>query len=100
MVFDGFLLVQWMASVAAVLVLLMVPRVVAIWLIDGPRLLGSKFRQNSGRNSGSGPKSGIFGHGVAGITFIKSGVFRQFLIKETEMRHRCDIDVTVVSSIT
>jgi hypothetical protein len=31
--------------------------------------LGSKFRRNSGRNSGSGPFSGIFGSGVAGIIF-------------------------------
>ena len=40
-------------------------------------MLGSKFRRNSGRNSGSGPDSVILGSGVAGITFIKSGVFRQ-----------------------
>jgi hypothetical protein len=64
-----------------------ITRDLKIWI---PIILGSKFRRNSGRNSGSRPKSGIFGHGVAGITFIKSGVFRQFLIKETEMRHRCD----------
>jgi hypothetical protein len=32
-------------------------------------MLGSEFRRNSGRNSGSGPFSGIFGPGVAGIIF-------------------------------
>jgi hypothetical protein len=31
--------------------------------------LGSKFRKNSGQNSGSGPFSGIFGSGFAGIIF-------------------------------
>jgi hypothetical protein len=58
--------------------------------------LGSKFR----RNSGSGPFSRIFGSRVAGIIFLDFAFFLTFLIKETEMRHRCDIDVTVVSSIT
>jgi hypothetical protein len=52
--------------------------------------LGSKFRKNSGQNSGSGPFSGIFGSGVAGIIFLDFAFFRTFLIKETEMRHRCD----------
>jgi hypothetical protein len=56
----------------------------------------AKFR----RNSGSNPFSGIFGSGVAGIIFLDFAFFRTFLIKETEMRHRCDTDVTVVSSIT
>jgi hypothetical protein len=51
--------------------------------------LGSKFRKNSGRNSGSGPFSGIFGPGVAGIIFLGIALFWTFLIKETEMRHRC-----------
>jgi hypothetical protein len=44
-----------------------------------PAKFRSKFRFQA--------KSGIFGHRVAGITFIKSGVFGKFLIKETEMRH-------------
>jgi hypothetical protein len=40
--------------------------------------LGSKFRKNSGRNSGSGPFSVIFGPKVAGIIFwvsLFSGLF-------------------------
>jgi hypothetical protein len=40
--------------------------------------LGLKFQRNSGRNSGSGPFSGIFGPGVAGIIFLGiafSGLF-------------------------
>jgi hypothetical protein len=32
--------------------------------------------------------------------FFRYRFLPDFLIKETEMRHRCDIDVTVVSSIT
>ena len=40
--------------------------------------LGSKFRKNSGRNSGSGPFSGIFGPGVAGIIFLGIAFFRTF----------------------
>jgi hypothetical protein len=42
------------------------------------RKLGSKFRKNSGRNSGSGPFSGIFGSGVAGIIFLGIAFFRTF----------------------
>jgi hypothetical protein len=51
----------------------------AVWL------LGSEFRRNSGRNSGSGPFSGIFGPGVAGIIFLDFAFFQTFFIKETEM---------------
>ena len=40
--------------------------------------LGSKFRRNSGRNSGSGPFSGIFGPGVAGIIFFRYRFFPDF----------------------
>jgi hypothetical protein len=42
------------------------------------RSTGSKFRKNSGRNSGSGPSSGIFGPGVAGIIFLGIAFFRTF----------------------
>ena len=47
---------------------------------DDPALskLGLKFRKNSGRNSGSGPFSVIFGPKVAGIIFLgiaSSGLF-------------------------
>jgi hypothetical protein len=40
--------------------------------------LGSKFRKNSGQNSGSGPFSGIFGSGIAGIIFLGIAFFRTF----------------------
>jgi hypothetical protein len=40
--------------------------------------LGSKFWKNSGQNSGSGPFSGIFGPGVAGIIFLGIAFFRTF----------------------
>jgi hypothetical protein len=42
------------------------------------RALGSKFRKNSGQNSGSGPFSGIFGPGVAGIIFLDIAFFWTF----------------------
>jgi hypothetical protein len=47
--------------------------------------LGLKLQKNSGQNSGSGPFSGIFGPGVAGIIFLGIAFVRTFLIKETEM---------------
>jgi hypothetical protein len=40
--------------------------------------LGSKFQENSGRNSGSEPFSRIFGSGVAGIIFLGIAFFRTF----------------------
>jgi hypothetical protein len=46
--------------------------------VTAPFGLVSKFRRNSGRNSGSRPFSGIFGAGVAGIIFLGiafSGLF-------------------------
>jgi hypothetical protein len=48
--------------------------------VNGPTWhLGSKFWKNSGRNSGSGPSSGIFGPGVAGIIFLDIAFFRTHL---------------------
>ncbi len=40
--------------------------------------IGSKFRKNSGRNSGSGPFSGIFGSGVTEIIFLGIAFFQTF----------------------
>jgi hypothetical protein len=46
-----------------------VTKLVSLYLGCNIIKLGSKFRKNSGQNSGSGPFSGIFGPGVAGIIF-------------------------------
>ncbi len=51
------------------------------------RKLGSKFRKNSGQNSGSGPFSGILSPGVTEIRLLDIAYFRYFL---SELR-RCDM---------